>query len=407
MLAEVTGQTWRIVCTLNPTLRTRLFLLLSLGTLILSLQITSNGQAITKQVNRKDLFGGIEVGTKSIKAIVIQRSEPDGRIKIVFNEVINKSFATIRDGKFTPETIGVISQTVENLYRRMLQQYQVLPEQTYIIGCSDLSVSNTDELKINISYRTGKNVNLLDMQTEASFNIAGTIPRRHQDRATWFDNRGMSVLIDVGTWDTKGGYQQIRMAPMGKPDYMFYTFGIPQGTINFSNEVEEKAGKGADIRKFAYQAQLLSKESVQEALKTEVGKRPGLLNRKKVYLSGGIVWAMVALLFPEDRQALVPIKVSDINDFYNRAVNDMQALLYPKLTQIRISRTRTEAVKELEAVRNTFSPENLVAGAEMLRTVAKAFNLNAKNREIVFARFSNLSLLLSYLRLQADNGPQP
>jgi hypothetical protein len=42
-----------------------------------------------------------------------------------------------------------------------------------------------------------------------------------------------------------------------------------------------------------------------------------------------------------------------------------------------------------------------------LRTVARVFALNGKDREIFFPRFSNLSLLVSYLRLQADNGPQP
>jgi hypothetical protein len=400
MLAEVTGL-WRI-------LRITLFVLLSLGTLILSPQLISNGQSNNKKkFVRNDLYGGIEIGTKSIKAIVIQRSEPDGRIGMLYNEVINRSLAKYMDGKLTPEAVGHISQTVESIYRRMLQQYQVLPEQIYIIGCSDISSSNTGDLTKIITYRTGRTVALLDMQTEASLSIAGTIPRRFQDRTTWFDNRGMSVLIDIGNWDIKGGYQQIRMLPAGKPDYMFYTFGIPQGTVTFTNEIEAKAGKGADFTRFTQQALLLSDKSVLDALKTELGKRPGLVNRKKVYLSGGIIWAMVSLLFPENRQPLVQIKAADINEFYNRAINDPQGLLRPSLAQIRIKRTRIEAEKELEEVRNTFTSENLLAGAEILRTVAKAFNLNAQDREIIYARFSNLSLLLSYLRLQADNGPQP
>jgi hypothetical protein len=400
MLAEVRGL-WR-------TLRISLLVLLSLGTLIISPHLTSNGQSSNKKkIDSNDLYGGIEIGTKSIKAIVIQRSEPDGRIKMLYNEVINRSLAKYMDGKLTPESVGNISQTVESIHRRLVQQYRVLPEQTYIIGCNDLSSSNTGDLIKIITYRTGRTVTLLDMQTEASLSIAGTIPRRFQDRATWFDNRGMSVLIDVGNWDIKGGYQQIRMLPVGKPDYMFYTFGIPKGTITFTNEIEEQSGKGADLTRFTQQALLLSDKSILEALKTELGKRPGLVNRKKVYLSGGIVWAMVTLLFPENRQSLVPIKATDINDFYNRAINDPQGLLRPSLAQVRIKRTRIEAEKELEEVRNTFTSENLIAGAEILRTIAKAFNLNAQDREIIYARFSNLSLLLSYLRLQADNGPQP
>jgi hypothetical protein len=217
----------------------------------------------------------------------------------------------------------------------------------------------------------------------------------------------MSVLIDIGDGNTKGGYQQIRMQPKGKPDYMFFTFGIPQGTITFTDEVAQAAGESADLKKFALQAQMLSDKSIREPLQHELEKRPGLVNRKKVYLCGGIVWAMVTLLYPEDRQPLVPITAEDINVFYAKAVNDPQSLLSPRLSQIRARQKRMEAEKEVEAVRSAFTPENLIAGAEILRTVTRVFALNGKDREILFARFSNLSLLISYLRLQADNGPQP
>jgi hypothetical protein len=197
------------------------------------------------------------------------------------------------------------------------------------------------------------------------------------------------------------------MLPKGKPDYMFFTFGIPQGTVTFTEEVAQEAGRDADLSKFAIHAQRLSDKSIREPLQLELEKRPGLVNRKKVYLSGGIIWAMVTLLYPQDRLSLVPITAEDINVFYARAVSDPQNLLRPKLSQIRDRQTRMEAEKEVEAVRSTFTPENLVAGAEILRTVARVFALNGKDRELLFYRFSNLSLLLSYLRLQADNGTQP
>jgi hypothetical protein len=408
MLAGVMGLRGEIEHSLNLKLHIILFVLLSLGILILSLQLTTNGQSVNKKrTNRSELHAGIEIGSKSIKAIAIQISEPSGRVRIVYTEVINNRLAQYKEGNLTPEAIGNIAQTVETLYRRMQKEYQVLQEQIYIIVCSDLRANNIGELTKTITQKTGKNVTLLDMQSEASLSIAGTIPRRYQDRATWFDNRGMSVLIDVGSGNTKGGYQQIRIMPKGKPDYVFFTFGIPQGTITFTDEVAQEVGRAADLRKFASYAQILGNKSVRDPLQHELEKRPGLVNRKKVYLSGGIVWAMVTLLYPQDRQSLVPITAKDIDDFYTRAVNDPQGLLRPRLSQIRIRQTRMEAEKELDAVRSTFTPENLVAGAEILRTVSRVFDLNGKDREILFARFGNLSMLLSYLRLQADNGPQP
>jgi hypothetical protein len=408
MLAVVTGLGGRFADFLNLKLHIIIFVLLSSGTLILGLQLTTNGNPANKQKsNRNELHGGIEIGYKSIRAIAIQISEPDGRVKIVYNEARNNRLDEYINGNLTPEAIGQIALTVETFYSRMQREYQVPQAQISIIVCSDLRAGNIGDLTNTITSRTGKNVTLLDMQSEASLSIAGTIPRRHQDKAASFDNRGMSVLIDIGDGNTKGGYQQIRMLPKGKPDYVFFTFGIPVGTHTFSEEVVQPAGGAADLRKFALNAQLLSYKSVREPLQQELEKRPGLVNRKKVYLSGSIVWAMVALLYPQNRQALVPIKAEDINDFYNRAVNDPQNLLRPSLSKIRVRRTRLEAEKELEEVRSTFTPENLVAGAEILRTVSRVFALNDKDREILFARFGNLSLLLSFLRLQADSGPQP
>jgi hypothetical protein len=408
MLVGVTGFRESFSYLLTLKLHTILFVTLSLGTLSLSLQLTTNGQPIKRQQNnRSELHGGIEIGSKSIKAIVIQIAESSGRVNIVSTEVINNKLALYKDRNLTDEAITNIAQLIDTLYKRMQQEQQILSEQIHIIICSDLTADNIGELTKTITAKTGKNVTLLDMQSEASLSIAGTIPRRYQDRATWFDNRGMSVLIDVGSGNIKGGYQQIRILPKGKPENVFFTFGIPQGTMRFSDDVEKEAGAGSDIKKFAGHARIMSDKSVREPLQRELERRPGLINRKKVYLNGGIVWAMVTLLYPQDRQPLVPITTRDIDNFYTRTVIDPEGLLRPNLSQIRSKQARMEAENDLAVLKSTFTPEDLVAGAEILRNVAIVFNLG-KDREILFARFSNLSLLLSYIRVQADNGrPQP
>jgi hypothetical protein len=408
MLVGVTGFRESFSYLLTLKLHTILFVTLSLGTLSLSLQLTTNGQPIKRQQNsRSELHGGIEIGSKSIKAIVIQIAESSGRVNIVSTEVINNKLALYKDRNLTDEAIINIAQLIDTLYKGMQQEQQILSEQIHIIICSDLTADNIGELTKTITAKTGKNVTLLDMQSEASLSIAGTIPRRYQDRATWFDNRGMSVLIDVGSGNIKGGYQQIRILPKGKPENVFFTFGIPQGTMRFSDDVEKEAGEGSDIKKFAGHARIMSDKSVREPLQRELERRPGLINRKKVYLNGGIVWAMVTLLYPQDRQPLVPITTRDIDNFYTRAVIDPEGLLRPNLSQIRTKQARMEAENDLALLKSTFTPEDLVAGAEILRNVAIVFNLG-KDREILFARFSNLSLLLSYIRVQADNGrPQP
>ncbi len=61
---------------------------------------------------------------------------------------------------------------------------------------------------------------------------------------------------------------------------------------------------------------------------------------------------------------------------------------------------RQEAEREVDTVRNTFTPKNLIAGAEILLAVIAEMNLSGK--QLLFARFGHLAWTLSYVRLQAE-----
>jgi hypothetical protein len=113
---------------------------------------------------------------------------------------------------------------------------------------------------------------------------------------------------------------------------------------------------------------------------------------------------MLTLFYPEDRRAFVPIAAEDILFFHHkvtRSPESLQALLNPDLTKkISNPKLRAEAEKEIESVRNAFSPKNLIAGAEILKTVTTEFNLLGKKAR--FARYGYLAWILSYVRSQAE-----
>ncbi|MBL8186749.1 MAG: hypothetical protein JNK38_02005 [Acidobacteria bacterium] len=375
-----------------------LFLLLS-GWLSQAIWAQSRPAAATQT---EELHGGIEIGSKGVKAIALRITGEgdDYTVKVLYAEIVNTTPVQTRNGKFTPEAIHDTANAVQRFRQRMLQDHKVPAANIHIVVSSGLIGDNPQDLSAEVNKRTGQTPEFLDVDTEVQLTIAGAIPKRYKSGQSWYDNRGVSVLIDIGSGNTKGGYQQLRQVAVGSAGYDFVTWGIPKGTVTFTNEVNQAAGETADYATFTRRAQSLSNDSLRAPLRSEIARKPGLLNRRKVYLSGGIVWAMATLLRPEDRRSYMPLTMDDINNFYLRAVANPETLMEPDLSRITNTALRQEAEREVESVRNTFTPKNLVAGAEILRAVATEMNLG--NKRLQFVRFGHLAWILSYVRLQAE-----
>jgi hypothetical protein len=356
------------------------------------------------QILPLDLYGGIEVGPKWIKSIVVRvGTEEEGyEVKLLKTQSANTTLVQTWDGKFTPEAIEAAVQAVQRFYRQMQQEYGVPIENIHIVGSSGLIGENLQDISHEVRKFTGRTISFLDVETEVQLAIAGTIPRRYRVGETWFDNRSISLLVDIGSVKTKGGYQQLRRVSPGRPDYDYITWAVPKGTITFTDEVTGATGATGEMiayQAFAGRAQSMSNKSLRPLIRNEVLRKPGLLNRQKTYLTGEIIWSMVTLLHPEDRQNFVPVTMNDINTFCDRVARNPEALMNPDLSRIRDISVREEAKREVESVRNTLTPKNLIGGAEILKAVASEMNFSGK--KLIFARFGHLSWLLSYVRLQA------
>ncbi|MGH9835222.1 MAG: hypothetical protein ACREBD_07255 [Blastocatellia bacterium] len=353
-----------------------------------------------------ELYGGIEIGSKGIKATAIRVSDDENgySVKLIYAEVINTTAPSLKDNKFSPETIQDTALAVQKLLTRMRQEYKVPLERIGVIGSSGLRADNPEDLIKAVKDKTGVTMSFLDVETEAQLSIAGAIPQRYRVKSGWADNRGQSVLLDIGSGNTKGGYQVIRQMGAGAPDYDYVTVGIPKGTVTFTNEINQATGETGDLAMFTQRAKTLSSTSIRTALRKEMERKPGLVNRQHVYLTGDIVWAMITLLYPADRRTFVSITAEDILFFHHKVTRNpesLQAMLNPDLTKkISNPKLRAEAEKEVESVRNALSPKNLIAGAEILKAVTTEFNLSGKR--VRFARYGYLAWILSYVRLQAE-----
>ncbi len=355
------------------------------------------------------LHAGIQLDSEGIKSVIIRLpgAEQSSGAEVVHTEVVPMALARTQDGKLAAPFIKAAGEGVKSLLTRIQVEHQVPPTQIYLIGSSDLDAANLEELAREVKERTGRKLTLLNLEADMRFGIIGTIPRRYREGITWFDNRSQSVLIDIGPERIKAGYQQARQPLTGNPYYDFVAVGIPVGTNNFTAKINQAVGENAELKLFAYNARMLGEEAVKVALRKELECKPGLAHRKKIYLKGSFVSAMLTLLHPEDRQPLAAITPEEIDAFHWRAVNTPQTLLNPNLLLIRDEALRAEVRRDLDHLRSVFTSKQLIAGAEMLKAIAAECGFREPDKKILFARFSNMSPVLSYVLLQAENGPQP
>lgn len=373
---------------------------------ILALTILNSTRAIAQtKEGPEELYGGIEIGSKGVKATAIKVSPgPEGLdVKLVYGEVINTTLMKLKDNRFAPEIIDETVAAVHKLMTKMIE-HRVPVERINVVGSSGLRAENPQDVVKAVKEKTGKEMNFLDVESEVQLSIVGTIPQRVRLKKRWIDNREISLLLDIGSGNTKGGYQNTRQTTDRSKEFDYVTVGVPQGTVSFTNEITRNLGADQDLQTFAKKAVELRPTVVQGALRNEMERKPGLVNRPRVYLSGGAVWAMTTMLHPEDRRAYVPLTEADINRFYTIAVShpeQLQQFFSPDLSgRVPDPAVRKEIQKDLDALRNTFTPQNLIAGAVILKSVSDEFGLSSKR--VRFARNGYLSWILSYVRLGVE-----
>src|SRR5215510_1069772 len=319
--------------------------------------------------NPKELHAGIEVSLRSVRAIVLRvPANPGGDNvpKLTNYDQQNPSTPYPKDDKPTPEYIRDLAQTVQKLSEKLQREFRVPPDQIHFLGLSDLAGQTRDDLARELQDRVGREIMFLDAKGETELNIAGNIPRQYQQDGKRYDNRSISLLLDITATNVRGGYQQLGLTSGGRAEYDYVTWDIP----------------------------------INGPLRAEAAQNPGMMMRKKVYLMGNIVWALTALLYPQNQGDYVLLTTEDINSFYYRALTDPEALLNPDLSKIRDENARKEARKGREAIKAIYTPRTLAAGAEALKSAATELNLTDKT--LIFARNSNWARLVNFVRLQIE-----
>lgn len=326
-------------------------------------------------------FGGIEIGAKGVKWVAIDLELGDLRnpVTIVASGDENTTLSALEGASFHPDALRVTIQAVGDSYRRLHEALHVPDHQIFIVVSSGLpKAENLQALKDGVAEFTSHSLDVLSVDEEVRLGIRG-LCIQEQDRL------GEALVIDVGSGNTKGGY--LAPAALKKRDAIT-TFELP-GTVTLTTAVQSIA---ADRHVDFCQASLEARHSVLEpSIGRQLQRHEDLESRRLVYMNGGVVWALATFLHPEMLDyANVPLRLDELRQL--RETLSSANGEYPPIDPALLTAAATQ---EVSRVKQVFTPENLMAGSEILCALGE--NLGFEDRAVYFVRNGRVAWLLGYV----------
>lgn len=359
------------------------------------------------------LFGGVEIGASGVKAVAIRVNEVDegyNATEIYSPKTANTNImeGVAKTRLMRKDRIDETAKEV-NAFCEQILALGVPTDHLYVVGSSGLRADNLSELSDKVKETTGRQMAFLTVDDEVNYAISGAVPKftrvyvrnrkTGKRRLRRIDNRGRSIFVDIGSGNTKGGYQE-RISVANPPDYRVASFGIPFGTKTLADRATRQLPKDSESSDISNATRSAYTDVFGEPLRSAVETKPGLQNRSKIYLSGGIVWAMATLLHPEDRRPYVQLTAADIDRFYDEVVSEPQKLLNPDLSRLDpVTRQKVEG--DVNSVQSTFSPNQLIAGAQILKSLSRDLKFDNPRRDIRFVRAGYIAWILRYVNVKS------
>jgi len=345
---------------------------------------------LSKPMPQLNQFGGIEIGSKGVKATVVRLN-----IDITGNEVnyatrfdtsINTDFTSFTDRSFN-ETVAAFALLKKILSERFLiaDDNQFYAVSGGVVSQAEIQNQTARLPKLQSAIRQAinnmnKDVALLDGCKEAELSHMGIVR---------YEYRMSSALIDIGSGNTKGGYFPDVNASLK-------CFLFPHGSKSLANIIKSDSIK----RYFALLKQAVDafrRDSISPAFNAISPIR----NKPNIVLSGGICWAIATITKPETLDmAYVTITRNEVEAFRNKILNDFDALVNnPEIITMRISRAedREKVLKDIRRIFNdVFDQKSLLAGTEILIAVMNELSTGVK-KTFRFARAGQVGWISGFI----------
>lgn len=337
-------------------------------------------------------YGMIEIGSKGVKVNAYRFTSqpvfddeargPSGRQRFAPSKIA-KGFTvntTVVNG--TPKDINDTVKAVKTALERLTAQEK--PEQpglNFNVPRSNIKIVASsgvanypailEELRAKITEDTQFTVDQVTPDEEARLSF---------DWIVLSHRRQQVLLIDIGSGNTKGGYYE----QVGTPQKRFRDFSLPLGTVTFEEEIR-KAWPGDPV---LLRAGSVFEERCLPSLNEQIDSAPGLLNKPRVYFSGGIFWATSILTRPTQiaqRQNWVQLRARDF-EILGQMIKDGNPYALARKAVLPQDQA-TYLANQITAMTETFNPDQLAAGNALCRALSARMSFETRSA-LFFASFA-------------------
>ncbi|GAA4759452.1 MULTISPECIES: exopolyphosphatase [Flavobacterium] len=331
-------------------------------------------QSLLFSQENENIFAGIEIGSKGIKMSVIDvyNIKKGGfNIKSYWTENVALAKGISIDGNLAQEDIDKATNVVANNYKKIKNEIGVIDANIFIVGSSGVAMAkNTKALIDKVKATTGKEMEFIDAQMEGKMLLKGCIPPvDYKD----------SMVLDIGGGNTKGGYVDV----FNSENFVFFPLSLNYGTITLTEAVLKKT-RNDEINEFNIKS-FGFLPTLREQVAAMYGSKPTALEKEKVYMSGGAVWAFYTLYSGAAKETFNEFKLEDVINYDAILKNNFKKF-----------EEQAKTDKEVEKVLKTYSQKYLISGSNILLVCLEAIP-NINNKKLYFAKEGQIAWLVSYV----------
>ncbi|WP_395048010.1 exopolyphosphatase [Flavobacterium sp.] len=344
-------------------------ILLSSFVLLCFFQNSLFSQEITE-----NLFAGIEIGSKGIKMSVLDVKNikrGDFVIKSYWSENVGIAKGIAIDGNLAKEDIDKAAAVVYSNYIKIKNEFKVSEDNIFLVGSSGVAMAkNTQELIDKVKLSTNKNLDFIDAQTEGKMLLKGCVPPSdYKD----------SMILDIGGGNTKGGYIDVR----NNDAFVFFPLSVSYGTITLTEAVIKKTRKD-DISEYNEKS-FGFLPTLRDQINAMYGTSPVALEKEKVFMSGGAVWAFYTLYNGAAKETFNQFNLEDVLNYDAVLKNN-----FKKFEEL----AKTD--KDVDRVLKTYSQKYLISGSNILLVCLEAIP-GINDKKLYFAKEGQIAWLVSYI----------
>lgn len=345
----------------------------------------------------EQLYGGIEIGSKGVKVVVVRaratKTEGPAMELLAPAQTANTSLVVglKENGILDPNALRDTIRVVGTFHDRLRNDHQLSPERIYIIASSglfsplqdkpELLETNKRHLAAAIQKATGHDIVFLDMTQDLELTFRASVPPNEVEEA---------LLVDLSSGKTNVCYSDGSLA-------QFVPLSFPFGAVPLAEEanrrVREREGKFAERID-----EILKDEEKREPWLAGLQRHPSLVNLKRVYLTGGPIWALATITHPQEAGPYVALSFADVEDFARRLEESPSGSIpQPKGTEDMDTAAKKRLDSAMRRIGKDFNREQLLAGMRILKALGADLGFKTvADKNLIFARDGYLGPAIGY-----------